>query len=174
MNRKTALTFLALLITLAGCGYHLLGGNGLLPASIKTVAVLPFQRRVPVLQLDQRVTEAVTREVARRMKVKVQNTTQGADAVISGAITSYRVAPLSFDSAGRANRYQVTMSASVKMTDPSGKVLYESRKYRFSEIYERSSIASRYLNEEVVAYDVVARDYARALVASILEGGGGK
>jgi outer membrane lipopolysaccharide assembly protein LptE/RlpB len=174
MNRKNALPLLILLVTLTGCGYHLMGGNGLLPSNIKTVAVLPFQRRVPVLQLDQRVTEAVTREVARRMKVKVQNTTQGADAVIHGSINAYRVAPLSYDSAGRANRYQVTMAASVKMTDASGNILYQSKKYRFSEVYERSSVASGYINEEVVAFDVVARDYARALVASILEGGGGK
>lgn len=158
-------------LSTAACGYHLLGSAGALPPTVKTVAVLPFQREVPVLQLDQRVTEAVTREVAQRMRVKVQSTRAGADAVLTGAITAYNVAPLSYDAEGRANRYQVNMAARVKLADASGKVLFQSPSYRFSQVYERSGSPSSYINEEVVAYDVVARDFARALVASILEGG---
>lgn len=171
--RRSLLVLAATLLVLvtAACGYHLLGSAGALPPTVKTVAVLPFQREVPVLQLDQRVTEAVTREVAQRMRVKVQSTKAGADAVLTGAITGYNVVPLSYDSAGRANRYQVNMAATVKFVDASGKVLFESPSYRFSEVYERSGSPSSYINEEVVAYDVVARDFARALVASILEGG---
>ncbi len=162
--------FLCILAT-AACGYRLLGSAGALPPTVKTIAVMPFERGVPVLQLDQRVTEAVTREVAQRMRVKVQSTKAGADAVLSGAITAYNVAPLSYDAEGRANRYQVNMAASVKLVDSSGKVLFQSPSYRFSQVYERSGSPSSYINQEVVAYDVVARDFARALVASILEGG---
>lgn len=167
------LTFLGL--ASVGCGYHLLGAGGAFPPAVKTIAVLPFQRQVPVLQLEQRITEAVTRELVQRTRVKVQSQKEGADAVLTGAVTGYGVAPISYDSAGRANRYQVNVSARVKLEGADGKVLFESQGYRFSEIYERSSDPQTYVNEEVVAYDEVARDFARALVASMLEGNpGGK
>ncbi len=173
--RKSAVYLLiaSLVLLAAGCSYHLMGSVGLLPSTVKTIAVLPFQRRIPVLQLDQRVTEAVTREVARRMKVRVQSSRRGADAILTGAITAYHVVPISFNEAGRANRYRVTMAARVKLVDTAGKVLYKSDAYHFREIYARSSGAAGYINEEVVAYDIVAADFARALVASILEGGEG-
>jgi len=166
-----SLLFAAILAPGKGCGYHLQGTGGSLPPAVKIIAVLPFERQVPVLQLDQRVTEAVTRELAQRARVKVQSVKEGADAVLTGAITGYGVAPLSYDSAGRANRYQVTMSARVRLADGDGKVLFESQGYRFTEVYERTSRPGAYISEEVVAYAVVASDFARALVASIMEAG---
>ncbi len=169
MRAGFAVASLAVALLFTACGYHLLGTGGALPPSVKVVAVLPFERQVPVLQLDQRVTEAVTRELAQRARVKVQSSKEGADAVLTGAITGYGVAPLSYDSAGRANRYQVTMTAKVRLASRDGKVLFESQGYRFSEVYERSSTPGNYISEEVVAYDVVARDFARALVATIME-----
>jgi outer membrane lipopolysaccharide assembly protein LptE/RlpB len=178
-TERGPITILALALTTAlalcatACGYHLQGTGGSLPPAVKIIAVLPFERQVPVLQLDQRVTEAVTRELAQRARVKVQSTKDGADAILTGAITGYGVAPLSYDSAGRANRYQVTMSARVRLADRDGKVLFESQGYRFSEVYERTSRPGAYISEEVVAYDVVASDFARALVATILEAGPG-
>jgi len=164
-----ALLALALLAPCTHCGYHLQGTGGALPSTVKVIAVLPFERQVPVLQLDQRVTEAVTRELAQRAHVRVQSSKDGADAILTGTITGYGVAPLSYDSAGRANRYQVTMSARVRLADREGKVLFESQGYRFSEVYERTSHPGAYISEEVVAYDVVAADFARALVANMME-----
>jgi outer membrane lipopolysaccharide assembly protein LptE/RlpB len=173
-----AALFLAVPVLLAGlgivgCGYHLLGAAGALPPAVKSVAVMPFERQVPVVQVEQRITEAVTRELAQRAKVRVTSAKEGADAVLTGAVTGYGVLPMSYDSEGRANRYQITVSAKIRLAGADGKVLYEAPSYRFSETYQRSSIPSTYVDYEVVAYDVVARDFARALVASILEGGSG-
>ena len=168
----TALLTAVLLITTA-CGYHLLGAAGALPPTVKTVAVIPFERQVPVVQVEQRVTEAVTRELAQRARVKVISTKQGADAVLTGAVTGYGVLPMSYDADGKANRYQITISARIRLASQDGKVLYEAPSYRFSETYQRSAFPATYVDNEVVAYDVVARDFARALIASILEGGSG-
>jgi outer membrane lipopolysaccharide assembly protein LptE/RlpB len=162
----------AVLLT-TGCGYRLLGAAGALPPSVTSVAVMPFERQVPVVQVEQRITEAVTRELAQRAKVRVTSTKEGAGAVLTGAVTGYGVLPMSYDSDGRANRYQITVSAKIRLAGADGKVLYEAPSYRFSETYQRSSVPSTYVDYEVVAYDVVARDFARALVASILEGGSG-
>lgn len=168
-----AATLPLLLAAALGCGYRLLGTDNL-PPEIRTVAVLPFERQVPVVQLDQRVTEAVTQEMARRLKVRVQSDKEGADAVLLGTIRSFHVAPLSYDEAGRANRYQVTLGVRVRLTDAKGTVLYESQAFRFTESYARSSSPATFAAEEVVAYEQVARDFARALVSAMVEGGRGR
>jgi hypothetical protein len=147
-----------------------MGAAGGLPPTVKTIAVMPFERQVPVIQVEQRITEAVTRELAQRARVKVVTSKEDADAVLSGAVTGYGVLPMSYDADGKANRYQITVSAKIRLASKGGGVLYQTPSYKFSEIYERSSSPSTYVNYEVVAYDVVARDFARALVASILEG----
>jgi outer membrane lipopolysaccharide assembly protein LptE/RlpB len=166
-----AITLAAALLTATACGYHLQGTGGALPSTVKVIAVPPFAREVPVLQLDQRVTEAVTRELAQRAKVKVQSTRDGADAILAGTITAYSAVPLSYDSSGRANRYQVTMTAKIQLTDREGKVIFESPGYRFSEVYERNSNPATYISQEVVAFTSVASDFARALVSNIMEAG---
>lgn len=170
--RRAALLLLTLL---AGCGYRLQGTGGSLPPSTKVIAVLPFELRVAVAELDQRVTEAVTREMTQRARVKVQSTSDAADAVLRGTIAGYGIAPVSFDPAtGRANRFRAIMDASVTLTGADGKLLYRNDAFHFEEYYEQESYGnaaqSRALQEETVAYDRIARDFARALVAAILEG----
>lgn len=161
----------ALLVCLLalGCGYRLMGTGGALPPGVKVVAVPPFDRQVAVLQLDQRVTEQVRQELARRAKVKVQAEKAGADAVLYGTLTQYAVAPISYDAQGRANRFQVLMAAKLRLADASGKTIYESEGYRFTQNYQRSAAPQTYINEEKVAYGVVARDFARNLVGRLLE-----
>lgn len=156
-------------LLLFGCGYRLLGTGGALPRGVKVVAVPPFERQVPVLQLDQRVTEQVRAELARRAKVTVQAAREGADAILLGTLTHYSVVPVSYDSQGRANRYQVSMTARLKLTDSAGRTLYESEGYRFNQNYGRSPSPGTYVDEERVAYDVVARDFARSLVGRLME-----
>jgi outer membrane lipopolysaccharide assembly protein LptE/RlpB len=151
------------------CGYRLMGTGGALPQGVKVVAVPPFERQVPVLQLDQRVTEQVRAELARRAKVKVQAEKEGADAILAGTLTHYSVVPVSYDPQGRANRFQVSMAAKIRLSDASGRVLYQSEGYRFTQNYERSPSPGTYINEEKVAYDLVARDFARNLVGRIME-----
>jgi outer membrane lipopolysaccharide assembly protein LptE/RlpB len=177
LNLKEFALLISLLAVLGaglGCGYRLMGTTGSLPPHVKVVAVRNFERQVPVIELDQRVTEEVTRELARRAKVTVRSTKEGADAVMTGVITHYSVVPLSYDDSGRANRFQVNMTAKITLTESEGAVLFKSDGYRFNSIYERSSQPASYFNEETVAYEAVARDFARSLVGSLLEASGGK
>jgi len=168
--RRAAPLLLALAV-LAACGYHLQGRGVTVPPSVKTVAVLPFARLVAVLELDQRVTEAVTREFVQRARVRVQSTPDGADAVLQGAVSGFGQVPVSYDPAtGRANRVRVEMDARVTLTGADGKVLYRNDGFHFEEIYDRNSQAGSFIQDEAVSYDVIARDFSRALVSAILEG----
>lgn len=168
--RRAALS-LAVLALLAACGYHLQGTGGTLPPTAKTVAVVAFDRRVPVLELDQRVTAAVTREMAQRARVRVQASPEGADVVLRGAVMGYGQIPVSYDPTdGRANRFRVEMDASVTLTDAAGKVLYRNDAFHFEAVYDRSNPTGTAIQQETVAYEDIARDFARALVSAILEG----
>ena len=125
-----------------------------------------------MLDIDQRVTEQVTREFSRRTRARVQNTRSGADAVLTGIITQYGVVPLSYDDEGRANRFQVTMAAKITLTGKDGDILYRSENVRFSEGYESASLPDEYAYEEGLASETVAGDFARSLVGNILEASG--
>jgi outer membrane lipopolysaccharide assembly protein LptE/RlpB len=170
MKIRLSLVFVLALsfLFLSSCGYHLLGTGGL-PASVTSVAVPAFEKEVSLIVLDQRITEAVRAELARRARVRVTSGKDGADAVLSGTITNFSVSPLSYDSDGRANRYQVSLIARVILKDKDNKELFKLEGYRFEESYARSGSGNSYASEENVAYDTLARDFARALVGAIFE-----
>lgn len=168
---RRAAPLLLVVALLAACGYHLQGRGTAVPESVKTVAVLPFARQVTVLELDQRVTEAVTREFVQRARVRVQSSAEGADAVLQGAVAGFGQIPVSYDPAtGRANRIRVEMDARVVLTDRAGKVLYRNDGFHFEEVYDRSAQPGSFIQDEAVSYDVIARDFSRSLVSAILEG----
>lgn len=171
IRSRTAL-FAALVLTslalLSACGYHLLGTGGL-PAGITSVAVPLFDKEVSLIVLDQRITESVRAELARRARVRVTSEKAGADAVLIGTITNFSVTPLSYDSDGRANRYNASLIARVILKDKDGKEIFKLEGYRFEESYARASGSGSYASKENIAYDALSRDFARALVGAIFE-----
>ena len=65
----------------AGCGYRLAGGgSGVLPPTVRIVAVTTFENRTARTEIEQRVTEEVAREFSRRGRYKVVTDPAGADA----------------------------------------------------------------------------------------------
>ena len=163
-----AAILLAFAVLFSSCGYHLLGTGGL-PQGVASVAIPLFEKEVSLIVLDQRVTEAVRAELARRARVRVTSEKEGADAVLVGTITNYSVIPLSYDSDGRANRYNVSIVARVILKDKDGKEFFKLEGYRFEESYARAGGGTSFASEENVAYDQLARDFARALVGAIFE-----
>ena len=59
------------LLGLLGCGYALVGtGSSALPATVKTVYVAQFVNDTTVVGLEQRLTDAVIRELSARGRLK--------------------------------------------------------------------------------------------------------
>lgn len=150
------------------CGYHLVGSGGL-PKGINVVAIPVFEKTENVMVLDQRLTEAVRAEIARRGRVKVVSQKEGADAVLLGNITNYSVYALSYGSDGRANRYNVSVVVRIILKDKEGKEIFKMEGYRFEQEYERSSRGQSYISEENISYDQLSRDLAKAIVSAIFE-----
>jgi hypothetical protein len=59
---------------------------------------------------------------------------------------------------------------SVTLTGRDGKVLYENKNYVFRQQYQSTTDLASYLDESPSAVERLSRDFARALVADVLEG----
>jgi hypothetical protein len=155
-----------------GCGYRVVGRANNLPADIRTIAVPTFENRSSTYRVEQRLTEAVVRELLQRSKYRVVPKVEDGDAVLHGAVSSVVTYPVIFDAAtGRATTVLITVTIAVRLEDrATGNVLYRNDAIVFREPYEISTDIPSFFDEQGPAFDRLARDFASRVVASILEG----
>ena len=118
-------------LTFAGCFWKYGFTGGGLPATIKTVAVIPFENLTPEPTLTQETTVAVREAVESRLGLRASGEDQ-ADAVVRGTIQSYEPdQPVTFAGQPNSNAVNVTdrqvrITFNVKITNQrEGKVLWE-------------------------------------------------
>ncbi|MGH9867738.1 MAG: LPS assembly lipoprotein LptE [Candidatus Polarisedimenticolia bacterium] len=170
MRRRIAAALAAVLV-LAGCGYRLAGRNQVLPASVKVIGVPPFANKTRTPEIEQRITEAITETFILRGGYRTTPSATGADAVLKGEVIAYDVTPVAVGADGRANRYEVVIAAAVQLDQvPGGEVLFRSSHFVFKRQYDVEGGVVTYFNQEIVAIDLIARDFAQSVVTSILEG----
>lgn len=170
--RKTALPFCAALVLCAtGCGYHTLGAATHLPPDVKVLSVPEFATRTINYHTEALMTQAVIREFAARTRMRITpDTNADADAVLKGTILQQAVTPLTYNSiTQQSSSYLVTVVAEVTLTDRDGKVLYRNNHYVFRQQYQSTSNLPTFLDESPAAQERLSRDFARALVADVLE-----
>jgi outer membrane lipopolysaccharide assembly protein LptE/RlpB len=155
---------------LSGCGYHLVGRGRTLPEGVHTVAVPLLANETRRAEVEQRVTEQLVRELNVRSGVKVLAEKEGADALLTGAITGYESSPVVLNPEGRATRYEVTMTARMRLEDLRGnQVLWSNDQYVFRSQYDVPEDTT-FIDQEIVAIDQVAREFAVSVVTAMLEG----
>ena len=91
--RRSGLARLALasavsLALLAGCRYGYTFAGGGLPTHIRTAAVVPFDNRTPVAELQREVVEALRNGLERRLGLRSAPETR-ANAVVRATIVGY-------------------------------------------------------------------------------------
>ena len=158
-------------LLLNGCGYHTAGHSSALAPNVHTIAIPEFVSQSREFRVEQLLTDAVIREFNTRTQFKVvSNTKEDADAVLKGTILSASSTPLAYDSqTGRAASALVTVSVQVTLTNREGKILFQDPSYLFHDQYELTRDVSTFFQEESPAMDRLSRDFARTLVANILE-----
>ncbi|MBK6404589.1 MAG: LptE family protein [Holophagales bacterium] len=171
MKRRAALGAL-LAVAVEGCGYALVGtGRGILPEGTSSVFVESFVNDTPRVGLEQRLTDAVLRELAGRARLSPVSDRSAADVEISGRILSYQVNPVRFDDQGRALEYEIALVARVRLTDrKTEKALFENPSFLFRQPYPVAATSASYVDIENAAIEAMARPFARSLVSTILEG----
>ena len=160
------------LATMSGCGYHTLGAATHLPLDVKTLAVPVFATHTESNGTDTAMTEAVIREFTARTRFRVTGNADGdADAVLRGTILKQATTPLTYNSATQqSSSYLITVVASVTLTARDGKVLYRNNNYVFREQYQSTTNLPTFIQEDPAAIQRVSREFARQLVADVLEG----
>jgi hypothetical protein len=161
----------AALIGLSGCGYHTLGAATHLPPDARTLAIPVFATRTEAYHTEVAMTDAVIREFSARSHLRVTPRDGGdPDVVLRGTILKEVVAPLTYNTTTQqSSSYLVTVVASVSLTDRSGKTLFENKNYIFREQYQSTADLPTFLDESPGAIERLSRDFARALVADVLE-----
>jgi hypothetical protein len=159
-------------LALAGCGYHTLGAATHLPAGAQTLAVPVFATHTEAYHTETALTEAVIREFATRTKLRVTPTKDGdSDVTLHGTVLKETVMPLTYNTATeQSSSFLITVVVSVTLTGRDGQILYENKNYTYREQFQSTSNLPTYLDESPAAEQRLARNFARALVADVLEG----
>ncbi len=161
----------------ASCGYSLSGRGSFLPDSIRTIGVPDFGNQTPYFEVGRMLTQGVRSELIGRGKYKVLPEEVGADAVLRADVTSISLVPSSFDANQQATRYAISVVVSVRLIQASDqKVLWENPSQVFREEYSLTSgstgttvSAADFFGGSSNAVERMASDFARSLVAAILE-----
>ena len=171
--RLPALLMIALsLLGLSGCGYHTLGAATHLPPDVHTLSVPLFASKTDAYHTETVMTEAVIREFMARTRFRVTpSTTEDADAVLHGTILKEAVTPLTYNAATQeSSSFLITIVASVTLTGRDGNVLYENKNYVYRQQFESTTDLPTFIQENPAAVQRLSRDFARQLVADVLEG----
>jgi hypothetical protein len=169
-------TFLVLAMAGSGCGYALAGRGSFLPDYIRTVGVPQLQNGTTFFEVEQILTEKIRTEFLGRGRYQIVPDAAGADAVLSGAITSITVQPVGFTEQQLASRYLFTLTMKVQFVDATTtQVLWSNDALTFREEYDlgtRSNTAlegATFLSQERASFDRISTDIARTVVTAILE-----
>ena len=167
-----ALSALLSLLSLSGCGYHTLGSATHLPPDIRTLAVPVFATRTEASGTEQALTEAVIREFTSRTRFRVTpDSGDDADAVLHGTILKQTTTPLTYNAATQqSSSFVITIVASVTLTAHDGRILYQNKNYVFREQYQSSTNLPTFIQEDPAAIQRLSSQFARQLVANVLEG----
>ena len=152
--------------------------NSGLPKNVRRIAVPAFQTEARGLRyrVGSRFTEAVGREIIRRGNgLKVQGSTEGADAVVEGTIRDFSFTGVLLDRDGRARVYEVTIVSAVTVRDlKEDKILYDNQNFIFRDSFEFSQDPRSFFNEEDPAVERIARAFSESVVSAIVNGLGVK
>lgn len=163
-------------LALAGCGYTLVGRASNIPEDIRRVFLQPFENQTTRVEVEQFLTQAIADELVTRPRFELVATENEADAVIRGAVTAFRVAPITFTSDGRAQEYELAIITDVSFrrvpspTGEEGEVIWANDRYQFKESYEVESADSDFFDRENLAIEDSAERFADTMVTDLLEG----
>jgi len=166
-GRKARAYVLTLFLLLSGCGYRLANKN-FNAGQGQTIAVPTFTNKTTTYRIEQRLSEAVRRELIRRTRYTVTAQETG-DVVMSGEVLSYVAVPVIFDQQGRGSAYSILVDMKVIVTDKkSGKELYRNDRFTFRDLFELAQSSTDFVPEETPAQDRLATRFASSLVATLM------
>lgn len=166
-----SLVWSVFLSALSGCGYHTVNSAVHLPGTVRVLAIPSFKNNTQSYHTQAAFTEAVIHEFNDRTAYRVvAGEDPDADATLEGTITSFQIIPLTYDNTtGQTSSYLVTIVAKLQLVDRQQKVIWQNPSYLFRQQYEQQQDLASFLQEDSSATRRLAREFASAAVADILE-----
>jgi hypothetical protein len=169
VKRAYLLPFVA--IASVSCGYHTGGKADLLPKSIQTIAVPPFDSTVTQYRLPDLLANDIAREFNTRTRFTTVKDPATADAVLYGTLSAVYISPTVSDpSTGKATSIQVVATMSIKLVQrETGRVLYSRPGFLVRSYYEISTDPHQYFDESGPAYTRLGQAVAQDVVSAVVE-----
>jgi outer membrane lipopolysaccharide assembly protein LptE/RlpB len=164
----------SLLVTSA-CGYALAGRGNALPADVRIIGVPDLVNESSYADIDGVLTRALRAEFQGKGRYLVRPEAAGADAVLTGRVTSVAFQPVAFTAEGQAQRLQVTVTASIEFRDVRrDTVLWSNPSFAGREEFPLTTgtVANdpeALFQQDASALDRLSRSIARTVVTSIFE-----
>jgi outer membrane lipopolysaccharide assembly protein LptE/RlpB len=163
-------TLLCALFIVAGCGYHMAGRGGHLPAGAKTIAIPVFSNKTMEPIVEEELTPAVIREFMKDGRIEVVDSSM-ADVILTGSVVSFTESPLSFDSNQNVLEYRITVTTHLRLVrgPPSSETLWE-KDITTSAEYSVSSDVMSTKASKLLALKEIARNLAEEVTDRVLWG----
>lgn len=125
-----------------GCGYQFVGESSLLPKDARSIYVEPFINRSRDVGLDKELTTATRGEFYRRGELRVVDTPEQADVILSGVIRSLDSSVATVNREDEVLQYEAVMilDVTVRRREPD-QILWRGQAVRLNQIYGGSRAA---------------------------------
>jgi len=127
---------------LGGCGYQFVGESSLLPKEARTIYVEPFVNRSRDVGLDKELTTALRGEFYRRGQLKIVESSEQADVILSGVIRSFDSTVASVNRDDEVLQYEslLIMDVTLRRREPN-EILWRGQGVRLNQVYAGSRAA---------------------------------
>jgi len=127
---------------LGGCGYQFVGESSLLPKEARTIYVEPFVNRSRDVGLDKELTTALRGEFYRRGQLKIVESAEQADLILSGVIRSLDNTVASVNRDDEVLQYEslLIMDVTLRRREPN-EILWRGQGVRLNQVYAGSRAA---------------------------------
>jgi len=165
--------FVLTALSLASCGYGLIGRTSNLPADINSIFVQTLENQTTRQQVNLILTDAIVQEFVTRRRFVITSSANAADAVLSGILTAYIVRPVEFGEDGRATRYEFTIRTNMQFKrQGSDEIIWAQDSYVYRGDFELTLDEGQgtVIDDENPTIQLVSREFAQTLVIDMLEG----
>jgi len=166
----------ALVISITGCGYTLAGRGSFLPEHIHTIGIPTFVNTSTQPGIAELFTAKVVDEFASRGRYVIRPDTAGVDAVLSGTVTAFTVAPEALRGGGnneasnQASRYSMVVRAQIQFHDEiDDKMIWQDGNFALRESWDVGEDSEQFFDQQNLAIERAAEEFAKTLVSRILE-----
>jgi outer membrane lipopolysaccharide assembly protein LptE/RlpB len=162
----SALGLLAVLFV-SGCGYHVSGKGGAMPAGVESLAIPVFENRTAKPDIESDLTAAFVTEFVSSVNVEDK-----AGHAMYGVIKRYELQPVSFTKSDINQEYRLTVEMTLTIIDKSnGQVVWRAENISdYEDFTVNINDVTETTEREEAALGKLARDTARLVKERMMEG----